>query len=302
MTRLLPVFFFATSLISSVYTGPLSTSSNSASVARDVLSRRSGGEPSTGDDDFPDTDPHPNPLDQVETAFNDAFELAAYVLNSIDDDADIFPHYFNGGDRAGVKNVFLAIFGTTTIPEDPSTGNELLSKIHIQRKDTEGQCSNPRTLGYMHDGQTEDPTIVLCDTAFKKKAVTALKGADPQTDDGKKWYLTCDPLKENGHVNYQMATLGATLLHEYLHFDGLVESIFGAPIIDQENPQGEPIGYGPVQVYDSLSKDLAPFNADSYTYYALHNLWHVLCQQDFDAPRAGIDDADPDCGDQACSS
>lgn len=298
MARVLSLLLLVTSLLSVVYSVPVSTSPNPSVVARNALLKR--GEPGTGDDDFPDTEPHPNALDQVETAFNDALELAAYVLNDIDDDIDIFPHYFNGGDRAGVKNVFLAIFGTTSIPENPATGNDLLDKIHVQRQDTEGQCTNQRTLAYMHDGQTDKPTIVLCDNAFKKKAVTELKGADPQKDEDKKWYATCDPLTENGHVSYLMATLGATMLHEYLHFDGLVESIFGAPIIDQDDPNGNPIGYGPVQVYDSLSKDLAPFNADSYTYYALHNLWHVLCQKDFAAPRAGTDDADPDCGGQSC--
>ncbi|KAL8815481.1 MAG: hypothetical protein Q9191_008464, partial [Dirinaria sp. TL-2023a] len=236
---------------------------------------------------------------QVEAGFNDAFELAAYVLNSIDDDIDIFPHYFNGGDRAGVKNVFLETFGTTTIPENPSTGNDLLANIHVQRQDTENLCGNSRTLAYMHDHNTDKPTIILCDNAFNKKAVTALNGADPQNDADKKWYATCDDM--NGHVSYLMNTLGATLLHEYFHFDGLVESVFGAPIIDQQDPNGNPIGYGPVQVYDNLNKDLAPFNADSYTYYALHNLWHVLCEEDFAAPRAGTDDADPDCGGQACA-
>lgn len=292
----------AVSFISEISSAPLSTSPNPATTVRDTLLKRA--EPGTGDDDFPDTEPHPNPLDQVETAFNDAFELASYVLDFIDDDIDIFPHYFNGRDRAGVKNVFLAIFGTTNIPENPSVSNDLLANIHVQRQDTEGLCaSDARTLAYMHDGETEHPTIILCDTAFKKKAVTPLKGVDPHNDQDKaKWYLTCEPLKENGHVSYLMNTLGATLLHEYFHFDGLAASVFGGPIIDQANANGEPIGYGPVQVYDSLNKDLAPFNADSYTYYALHNLWHVLCQHDFEAPRPGIDDADPDCGGQACSS
>ncbi|KAL8958560.1 MAG: hypothetical protein Q9183_005813, partial [Haloplaca sp. 2 TL-2023] len=155
----------------------LSTSPNPAVTAHNALLKRA--EPSTGDDDFPDTEPHPNKLDQVETVLNDAFELGAYVLNKIDDDIDIFPHYFNGGDRAGVKNVFLAIFGTTTIPENPSTGNDLPANIHVQREDTEEQCENEGTLAYMHDGETEKPTIVLCDNAFKKKVVTLLKGADP---------------------------------------------------------------------------------------------------------------------------
>ena len=48
------------------------------------------GEPGTGDDDFPDDPPHPNKLDQVETAFNDAIELTSYVLSNIDGDNTIF--------------------------------------------------------------------------------------------------------------------------------------------------------------------------------------------------------------------
>lgn len=55
-----------------------------------------------------------------------------------------------------------------------------------------------------------------------------------------------------------------TLLHEYLHYDLMIQSSFGS-IVD--NPDGEP-GYGPVAVYDRLPKDLARVNADSYAYYA----------------------------------
>jgi hypothetical protein len=63
------------------------------------LARR--GEPNTGVD-FPDTEPHPNQLDQVETAFHDAMELTAYVNMFIETDNDIFPHYFDTNDRAEV--------------------------------------------------------------------------------------------------------------------------------------------------------------------------------------------------------
>ena len=125
-----------------------------------------------------------------------------------------------------------------------------------------------------------------------------LKGTDPFEDANEKWYMTCGQL--NGHVSYLMNILGATFLHEYLHFDGLVQSVFGAPIIDQADANEVSIGYGPVQVYDNLSKDLAPFNADSYTYYALNIFWNFLCSTTFEAPRAGIDDADPDCGGETC--
>lgn len=193
------------------------TSANPLAITRNVLSKRT--EPTTGDDDFPDDEPHPNRLDQVETAFNDAIELVAYVLGTIDSDTTVFPHYFNLGDKAGVKNVFAAILGTTTIPENPTTGNALLGNIHVQTTDsgTAETCNNPRTLAYMDDFHTDNPIIVLCPNAFKKKAVTALKGADNPADnpDDAKWYISCDALDANGHVSYLMNSLGATLLHEY---------------------------------------------------------------------------------------
>ncbi|KAI9809560.1 MAG: hypothetical protein M1827_006795 [Pycnora praestabilis] len=268
---------------------------NAAVYARNILSKRT--EPTTGDDDFPDTDPHPNHLDQVETAFNDALELASYAINAIDSDTTIFPNYFNPGDKAGVKNVYVAILGTTTIPENPTTGNALLANLHIQTNDANGLCDG-RTLSYTNDQSATEPYIVLCPNAFKKKAVTILKGApDPEDNPADAaHYITCLDLQASGgHVTYLMNSLGATLLHEYTHYNGLVESIFGAPIIDQPN------GYGPVNVYSRLNKNQSPFNADSYMYYALHVLWSTLCDESFAVPRPGTDDADPDCGAQACN-
>lgn len=82
-----------------------------------------------------------------------------------------------------------------------------------------------------------------------------------------------------------------------------------------------------MNVYDKLDKTKALTNADSYMYYAsvsavpisptlcIHfvafqltyvcdlqeALWSVLCGDDsFAAPRADIDDVDPDCNNQAC--
>ncbi|CAF9915984.1 MAG: hypothetical protein HETSPECPRED_002704 [Heterodermia speciosa] len=267
-------------------------STDAALQARNVLAKRTN--PDTGDD-LPDSDDHPNHLDQVETAFNDALELASYVLDNIDKDTTIFPNYFDEGDRAGVKNVYAAILGTTSIPENPTTGNDLLGNLLVQTTDTDGLCTD-QELAYSNDEDPENPFIVLCPNAFKKKAVTSLNGAENPADnpDDAKHYILCDDLKINGHVSYLMNSLGSTLLHEYTHYDGLVESIFGAPIIDQDN------GYGPVNVYNNLDKGLSPFNADSYMYYALHTLWNELCSFEFDPPRAGTDDADPDCGNTVC--
>ena len=179
--------------------------------AHNILSKRA--EPTTGDD-LPDTGNHPNKLDQVETAFNDALELASYVNMFIDTDTTIFPNYFNEGDRPGVKNVFTAILGTGD-PNAPS-GNDLLGKLHVQTTDTNNLCDG-RTLAYTNGHDTDNPYIVLCPTAFNKKAVTSLNGADNPADnpDDAKWYVDCDELNANGHVSYLMNSLGATLLHEY---------------------------------------------------------------------------------------
>ena len=182
---------------------------NSSVVARSMLSKRA--EPNTGVD-LPDLPNHPNQLDPVETAFNDAFELASYVVSNIDTDTTIFPKYFDNSDKAGVKNVFVAILGITGPPEGPIVGNQLLGNIDVQTTDVEGLCSDGNTLAYMADQSTEKPIIVLCPNAFKKKAVTILKGAAASDTN---WYITCDDLVNNGHVSYLMNSLGATLLHEY---------------------------------------------------------------------------------------
>ena len=128
MARTVSLLLCIISIITHVCAVPLSTSPNPAIVAHNALSKR--GEPTTGDDDFEDTEPHPNLLDQVETAFIDAMWLAGLALVSIDEDTEVFSHYFNEADRAGVKNVFLAVKGITTDPEDPSMGDDRLSNIH----------------------------------------------------------------------------------------------------------------------------------------------------------------------------
>ena len=60
-----PIFLclLAICFIANVSPAPLSTSPNPAVTAHSALLKRA--EPGTGDDDFPDTEPHPNPLDQV---------------------------------------------------------------------------------------------------------------------------------------------------------------------------------------------------------------------------------------------
>ncbi|KAJ4420470.1 hypothetical protein N0V82_004347 [Gnomoniopsis sp. IMI 355080] len=263
-----------------------------------ILSKR--GEPQTPETEYPDTEPHPNQLDQLETAIQDAFELCDYVLTSvgdgIDSDSPIFTKYFDEADRAGVKKVFQ------TISPSAGVGNDLLDNILLQKEDPDGRCDD-RTLAASYL-EGDDPFIVTCPSLFNKKAVTELKGTEAGDDTH---YVLCDDLLSGGDftgtgaVSYKMNSLGMTLLHEYTHYDAMLQDIFGGPIIDQEDANGEPIGYGPVQVR-ALDKALAPFNADSYAYYASEVLWTVLCQHDFADPTAGVDDEDPNCADSPCEA
>ena len=76
----------------------------------------------------------------------------------------------------------------------------------------------------------------------------------------------------------------------------MTKHIFGASIIDDDD------GYGPVNVYEKLDKGLTPFNADSYMYYAVHSYFNDECDFEFQTPRDGTDNVDPDCGGMECDN
>jgi hypothetical protein len=169
--------------LSSVSQGAILDERGTSPTNPTTLSRR--GEPDTGGD-LPDTEPHPNNLDQVETAFKDAIELTAYEKTFIDTDNDIFPHYFDPADRAEVTRIFTSI-------NNNDQGSDMLSDIMVQSTDSNNLCTG-QTIAYMKNGEksaTDKPYIVLCPTAFKKKAVTTLNGKTPQDSDVHNWYAAC---------------------------------------------------------------------------------------------------------------
>ncbi|KAI0457391.1 hypothetical protein F5B21DRAFT_501441 [Xylaria acuta] len=227
----------------------------------------------------------------VETAFQDAIELASFVLDFIDTDDDVLPHYFDRADRAEIKCIFETI-------SNGWKGNDMLGDILVQTTDSNNLCGGT-TISYLKNGAkdaTETPYIVLCPNTFKRKAVTLLKGKGPQDNDADKYYAACK--QDGGEIdNNLMDTLGTILLHEHVHYDKMITSSFSS-ITD--NPESKP-GYGPVNMYHTLEKRLARVNADNYAYYASQVLWTTLCKtKDFEAPRPGIDDKDPDCDGKPC--
>ncbi|KAL8916908.1 MAG: hypothetical protein Q9208_008272 [Pyrenodesmia sp. 3 TL-2023] len=300
MIRIVPVVA-CIAVLSPIFCAPLTP--NAPVVTRNFLAKRSGGEPNTGEDDFPDIEPHPNDLDKVEGGFRDAVLLASHAIKYLTgSDNTIFLHYFNEGDKDNVKKVFETVLGTTIVPEDPRTGNDMLSTVLVQKNDPFIYCVG-RTLAYFKNPDAGDPDdegeyLVLCPNAFNKKGVNDIEGAENPAD--AKFYITCAELYANGHVSYLMNFLGATLLHEYLHYEAMIQPVFGKFIVDEDDEDG----YGPVNVYTGglLDRSKAITNADSYTYFALEAMWTERCPQNggFNAPRAGIDDADPDCGFRSC--
>ncbi|KAK4675965.1 hypothetical protein QC764_507865 [Podospora pseudoanserina] len=255
-----------------------------------ALSKRA--EPNTGEDFPEDEEPVPNRLNKVETAFKDAIELTSAVLSFIETDETIYPHYFDPADREEITRIFRDL-------NNDGEGHDMLGNFLVQTTDLDNACGD-RGLAYSGDYNTEQPFIVVCPRAFNKKAIGDLEGKDRGDEDARDFYAAC---AEDGgdiadNVSFHFNTLGMTLLHEYLHYDLMIQSSFGS-IVD--NPDDKP-GYGPVAVYDRLPKDLARVNADSYAYYAAEVYWSLICQKEFQGPREGIDDADPDCGEQTCET
>ena len=218
MARLISYLACAYLLLSPIHCAPVSTehSLNASVIVRNLFERSAAPKLVM---ELPDTTSHPNQLDQVETAFNDAAMLAWYAATKIDNDTTVFPHYFSERDRPKVKQIYAAILGQTD-PDEISLsaenfGNALLGNINVQNADIHHRCDNtdPKILGYIGNRGAEDPFIVLCPEAFKQKALTNLNGV-PQHDDAR-WYISCDDFDQNGHLTSAILSLGAIMLHEY---------------------------------------------------------------------------------------
>tara|TARA_R110002003_G_scaffold9_14_gene485 strand:+ start:29296 stop:29949 length:654 start_codon:yes stop_codon:yes gene_type:complete len=206
----------ASLFVSIVLSSPITALSKPTSSNHNIRVR---AEPTTGDADLnPDEEPHPNKLDKVERAFNDAFELAGYATTVIDDPnrQNIFTKYFNEEDRANVRKVFATIW---TQPEDPNApaadgGSPFLEEIMVQQTDSRNLCGDARLIAYLDQNSApNDVALVLCPRAFNKKGVTVINGQDPQDPGSENHYLNCEAIGDN--VSFRMNSLGMTLLHEY---------------------------------------------------------------------------------------
>ncbi|KAK4544580.1 hypothetical protein LTR36_004152 [Oleoguttula mirabilis] len=245
--------------------------------------------------DFDDQD-----IQQLTDAFSDALELASYAVTDLDD--DIFQKYFDEADQTTVLSVFDNILGN---PADESSpiGNAKLTQITVTSDYIDDDFPN-----YVCDGATfaairnelaDNPTIVICPSAFGHGGNGKSYGDESSNNfvDA----ITCEYFTQaSTRVSWMMETLGAILLHEYTHFQSLVDPALADPTTDYEGENGDPESVGPYSARN-LDHGLAVTNADSYTWMATENLWSVICKNEgpYDDPTE--DDAvDSNCGDETC--
>ena len=65
--------------------------------------------------------------------------------------------------------MFAAILGTTSTPEGPAPGNDLLGNFHVQTTDTDDVCGDGKTLAYTNGQGTDNPYIVLMSECIQEK-------------------------------------------------------------------------------------------------------------------------------------
>ncbi|KAJ5883329.1 uncharacterized protein N7473_010215 [Penicillium subrubescens] len=207
---------------------------------------------------------------KIRQSFRDSLELMDYAIKSLDD--TVFSHYFDKGDKSKVQDVFKKALGG-----NPSRGADELGDMYITNIDVNSQCGDASLLGYTGKDGKGNQIIHFCDRLYNKPLIKDVK---------------CGDLEDT--VGANMAVMGATLLHEFMHADTIGKAALGQSIIDVKN------GYGPLETRSLKASD-ALKNADSYTWMATENLWTVICEKKFSGPRDARDTADPDCGDKTCT-
>ena len=143
---------------------------------------------------------------QLQSAWSNSITLMSDQLD-VGFDNPIFSHYFGPNDKEAVRKVFDAMF-----QGNPNEGSFLLSSVIIDNEDFKGSCvANPNNLCYSQrqfNRGVNNALQVHCCMKERTSKVPELSGAEA---------ITCDALGDS--VSYEMFSLSAALLHEYLHFD-----------------------------------------------------------------------------------
>lgn len=250
---------------------------------------------------------HCNEQKRTKEAFVLMLRLIQSSLNYLADhtNTDSFNRYFQPSHRRTVFNVFRNYFapdetdqGVAEDPSSPKFSNVAIVYGRQPFSDAE-DCTEQGTSTYFAHFYNSVPgasnpaarALVLCPDAF-----THTPNELPQPDDTSK----CSTLKS--FATYDMDSLSATLLHEFLHYRFLINRATSSPIVDWNvDPSFEEIkilprsGYGPYRSFYLNQKSIIPttpqrdprLNADNYVWMALEVYWGAICRRGFVDPIRG---------------
>jgi len=129
--------------------------------------------------------------------------------------------------------------------------------------------------------------MIMCDRVFTHGGINKSYGSIIKVP-----AVTC---KSNGkEMSWRMETMGATILHEYTHFQKLMVP----RALRQET---DDIEYGPYKA-QHMDKKEALKNADSYNWFASENYWTITCNTRYHSASRPKDGEDPNCSNRACEA
>ncbi|KAF7553512.1 hypothetical protein G7046_g7084 [Stylonectria norvegica] len=222
-------------------------------------------------------------LSQLQTGWRDGINMASLAYNDLDYNGDTYNSYFANTDQDKVKNVFGNIYGN-----NDAAGSIYLGFVFWEKSDVATRCTavdqeqegETVVLAYVGNIVIGGQDVVLghvCDQAYKLPSLNE---------------VPCDSLETT--VNTAMNVLGATLLHEWAHYDVIGGNAVGAHIEDHGAA-----GYGPLAVRSLPDADKL-LNADNYRWLALENYWTITCGRVFSGPRDERDTHEDECGLGTC--
>ena len=264
----------------------LPTSNKTRLASARVVKRTDPGFPSWTSEDA-------DKLSDLKTGVRDAYVLAAFAQRLKKTFPDIWDNYFPSDVQDAALNVYQAILPD---PDHTDEGGELLSLYQItpfdflgegtEEEDLCGRGAEAYTKNYNNPPGNRYALCHVCDSTYEADELFLTE-------------QTCDDFKfANGRyrITQDMNALGATILHEFTHFEPIA-TLTGVPSMDlQGDPERDPnTGDSVMWDVDGPEDPGSPLaarrvlrdkperaiqNADSYVWVALESYWTVRCSKE----------------------
>ncbi|KAJ9608959.1 hypothetical protein H2200_006730 [Cladophialophora chaetospira] len=267
-------------------------------------------------------------IQRTMTALQDTFHIVRVAALTFCSAEPVFLRYFQPNEATFVRNIFrqLAnipldqvitsenVVDLITSPPYAGLNQKLEYSWILLDQDPYQKCVDPGYNAYMHyDNPQLDALIILCDHGFRWPSIEEIANP-PQTAwarDSQGHPLpgySCDNL--GTFDSDWMKTMGAVILHEYLHWGFYFTNVPGwhlkiAPdpaqggkrdIEDYAGQLGPPaVGSGPYNAklindnYGNTGQPFAPTlnNVENYVWFAVSKYWSWRCGRDFAAAPSG---------------